>query len=187
MSRAHPWPWLWWGAGARPGGAGTERSVAAALRCRRWSSLGLRGRWRKWFLKEMRCEHSTLPYRSGHPPAPPWASRAAPQSPGAGRGAAARGCGVAAALGSCPQPSLQPQLTTGTTEQCWSWAGQVSSHTSAMLGASSPLCCWPKAAPQHTLQSPALGTLGSVGWQRPLPRTSPALLLFLFISKGLKT
>lgn len=134
-------------------------------------------------MKEMRCEHSALALSVWLPASIALGKQGCSQEPGAGRG-----CGVGAALGSCPQPSLQPQLTTGTTERCWSWGchGRRAA-TPLPCWEPPPLCCWPKTAPQDTLQSPALGTAGSTGWQRPLPRTSPALLLFLFISKGLKT
>lgn len=161
--RAHPWPWQGWGAGARSGSVGTEQSSVVALRCRRWSSLGLRGLcWRKWFGKEMRCEHSALAL-SVWPPTSSACGQTGllPRVPGLARELRDEGCGGATALGSCPQP----QLTTGTTERCCSWGchGRAAA-TPLPRWECPPVCCWPKAAPQDTLQSPALGTAGSTGW-----------------------
>lgn len=179
MGTAHPWQW--WGAGAQCG-----HRMVLALRCPSGAASGSVGvgerrgwRWRKWFSKEMRCEHSAPALSVWLPASTAVGKQGCSQEPGAGKG-----CGVAAALGSYPQP----QLTTGTTERCWSWSchGRPAA-TPLPRWEHPPLCCWPKTAPQDTLQSPALGTAGSTGWQRSPLRTSPALLLFLFISKGLKT
>lgn len=131
-------------------GCGEEQEPGPALwaQSRAWprlcgAAVGRGRRWRKWFLKEMRCEHSALALSVWPPASIAVGKQSCSQEP---RGWQELWCG------SCPGllPPAQPPATahhSSVLELGLPW--QASSHTSATLGVSSPVLLAKSSPPGH--------------------------------------